>query len=114
MTQHVFIYRLSWLQISGSVYHCGDVVVLKYGLLPTFGVVQDVIVFDVTVFYIVAEVLVTECFVEHYHSFEVSKQTATEYMICEIKHLVDHHVLGLYNVSGSLFVSLKYYLVENI
>ena len=106
--------RLSWVQVGGSTYHFGDVVVLKYDLLPTFGVIHDLIVFDVTEFFIVAEVLITQCFVDHYHSFEVSKQPLKEYSICPIKDLIDHHVLGLYNIADSFFVPLKYYLVENI
>ena len=73
--------RLTWIEVDGSAYHLGDVVVLKNELLPTFGVIQDVIVFDVDVYYLVTEVLITECFVNHYHSFEVSKQSETQYHV---------------------------------
>ena len=109
--------RLSWVQVDVTVYYHGDVVVLENELLPTFGVIKDMIVFDVDRYYFVCEVLSTECFVNHFHSFEVTKQNPTKYSICKQPDFVDHHILHAYSVTSyphSLFVPLKYHLIENI
>jgi len=45
--------------MDGTVYHHGDGVVLKNELLPTFGVIKDVIVLDVDRHYFVCEILIT-------------------------------------------------------
>lgn len=103
--------------MDGTVYRHGDVVVLKNELLPTFGVIKDVIVLDVDRHYFVCEILITEHFLEHFHSFEVTKQNSPNYSICMQSDFVDHHVLHAYRVLScpqSLFVPLKYHLIENI
>ena len=41
---------------------------LKNELLPEFGVIVDIIVFGVDIYYIVYKKLVTECFEQHFHS----------------------------------------------
>lgn len=110
----LWIFRLSWVEVDGSVYHTGDVVVLKNELLPTFGVIKDIIVMDVNGYFFVTEVLTTENFVEHYHSFEITKQSPTIYDICQQKSLADHHVLSAYDVENSTMIPLKYYLIENL
>ena len=56
--------------------------------------------------------LVTICFVHHFHSFKVAYSEPAEFCICKPSSLYDHYVLYHYEVDGSLFVTLKYYLVE--
>ena len=72
-------------------------------LLPVFGLISDIIVFDVDNFLLVCEKLVTECFRHHFHSYEVNKSRS--YVILQTLCLFDHSVLGLYQQSGHDFVT---------
>ena len=49
----------------------------------------------------------------HYHSYEVICPNPAVFCICKQSDLYDYSVLSLYHVN-SLFVSLKYYLVEKL
>ena len=82
-------------------------------LVPNFGLIHDILVFDVDTYYIVCEELVT-CFQSHFHSYEVMHKECMTFSLSKISSLIDHNVIGLYNRSGSNFVTLKYYLVEKI
>ena len=100
--------------MNGTVYSSGSVVVLKNELLPEFGVIVDIIVFGVDIYYIVYKKLVTECFEQHFHSFKVFNPSSMQYGICKNTELLDHHILHNYNISSNSYVSLKYHLMENI
>ena len=78
-------------------------------LLPTVGLILDNVVCDVDNYFIVCEVLITVCFHNHYHAYEVSHDTAPSFFCLKQSQLADHSVLGLYNN----LVSLKYHVVEN-
>ena len=80
-------------------------------LLPTFGLISDIVVFDVDNYFIVCEVLLTECFNHHYHSYEVSHDTTPSYVFVKQPNLADHCILGLYKKNRSLFVTLKYHII---
>ena len=47
--------------------------ILSVDLVPTFGVISDIIILDVDDYYLVCEPLHTEYFHSHYHAYEVSK-----------------------------------------
>ena len=106
------INRLTWIKVQGTKYKAGGVVVVQMELNPLLGLVHELIVFDVNDYYIVCEKLVTECFNPHYHSYEVTRSSPKSFAIYKPSDLVDHNVLGLYNRFSSLFVTLKYYLIE--
>ena len=53
-------------------------------------------------------------FNSHLHAFHVSYPDRQSFLICTPSDLADYNVLGLYKQSGSYFVTLKYYLVEEI
>ena len=88
---------------------------LESNLLPLFGIVEDIIVHNSDQ-YFVCNTLHTECFVSHYHAYEVTKDSTTDFVICSYSDLVDHHVLSLYSLPfhSNYFVPMKYHLVENI
>lgn len=88
--------------------------VLDMKLTPVFGVISDILVFDVNSYHFVCEELITECFNHHYHSYEVKYTQPNSFIVCQHKDLVNHNVLSLYKRFGYLFVSLKYYIVEKI
>lgn len=106
-----FTFRSSWVEISGTKYSLQNVVVLDSGLLPQFGIIRDIIINDVHQPFLVCEKLTTCCFSSHYHSYEVILPNPAIFCICKQSELYDYSVLSLYHVH-SLFVSLKYYLVE--
>jgi len=81
--------------------------------VPNFGIIKDV-VFHTDVYYFVCEVLVTTCFSHHFHAYEVSKHTPTQYIICKQTELYDYSVLSAYELSDKLYVSLKYELPDNV
>ena len=62
------MYRVSWLEVNGTIYKPGGVVVLSMEADPTFGLIEDIIVFSTDVFYLVCEELTTDCFNSHFHS----------------------------------------------
>ena len=107
----IFFSRLHWIEVLGTIYKPGGVVVLSVDLLPKFGYISDIIVFDVDNYSLVCEVLHTECFHKHYHAYEVSHDTAPSFVFVKQSDLADHSVLGLYKLSR--FVSLKYHIMEN-
>ena len=98
--------------MNGTIYKPGGVVVLSMEADPTFGLIEDIIVFSTDVFYLVCEELTTDCFNSHFHSYEVTCSISKSFIMCEPSDLYDHNVLELYKLSGHIFVTLKYYLVE--
>ena len=76
--------------------------------------IKDVVVFGVDQYYLVCENLLTESFVTHFHSFQVSHISPPQFSICKSTELLDHHVLHSYNVSSNSYVTLKYHLIEDI
>lgn len=74
------------------VYKVGGAVML---LIPTFGLIHEILAFDVDTYYLVCEELHTLCFQAHFHSFEVTHKECMTYFICE---LIDHNVLKYFLV----------------
>ena len=96
------------------MYKKGGVIVLQIELTPTFGVICDIIVFDVNNYYIVCEKLVTDHFDTHFHAYQVAHCQRKSYNFCKPSDFADHNVLGIYKSSDNLFVTLKYYIVEKV
>ena len=65
------LFRLQWVEINGTRYKKGGVVVLDMDLLPEFGVISDIIVFNTNEFYLFCDVLFTHVFEHHLHSYLV-------------------------------------------
>lgn len=105
---------MSWIQVNGTDYKPGGIVVLKVELNPTFGIIYDILVFDVDQYLLVCEELITVHFNSNLHAFHVSYPDRQSFLICTPSDLADYNVLGLYKQSGSYFVTLKYYLIEEI
>lgn len=101
---------MSW---NGTVHKTGGAVVLETSLVPTFGKVIDLIILHNN-YYLVCEVMFTHCFNHHLHSYEVSSCQAINYVVCHPSNLPDHNVLGLYTLSDSKFISMKYHIIEKL
>ena len=98
------------MEIKGTKYSQGGVTVLEADIIPTFGLIIDLLVVDVDICLFVCEVLVVECFEEHLHAFKVFKERPASLAICKHKELADYHVLSLYKHHHSLYVVPKYSL----
>ena len=101
------------MKMNGTEYKPGAVVVVSMDLLPLFGLIKDIIVFDVSEYYLVCELLQTICFDVHFHSYEVAHVHTHGTILCRPKDLIDRNVLGLYR-RHSLFVTFKYNIMENV
>lgn len=101
------------MRINGNEYKPGGVVVVSMDLLPIFGLKKYIIVFKVNEYFLVCELLQTICFDAHFHSYEVTHVHFCDTILCKPKEVADHTVLGLYR-KHSLFVTLKYNILENV
>ena len=81
-------------------------------LVPTFGIIHDIIVFNTDEFFLVCQRLSTVLFVHHLHSYLVTHED--DFCIMNQADLYDHTTLSIYEMSNSFYVPLKYQLVENI
>lgn len=97
----------------GYQYKFGDIVVLSSDLLPCFGLIKDIVIYD-GIYYLTCNVLETECFCHHNHSYEVTYQFPSVISFCNINELYDYHHLGLYESNSRFFVPLKYHIIESL
>ena len=104
--------RITWVKVRGITYKIGYVVVLSSGLTPVFGLIDNIIVYDVDRFFYVCNVMETVCFSEHFHCFEVEKSSDME--VIEYDRIYDYTPLYLYTVNNTLYIPLKYHLKENV
>ena len=88
-------------------------VVLDCDLLPQFGIIHEIVVTDVYQPLLVCEKITTNCFLPHYHAYEVIRPKPPVFCICKQSELYDYSVLSLYHVC-SIFIPLKYFLVERV
>ena len=102
--------------MSGRIFKPGAVIIVNVDLIhmPVFGVIIDVLVFEVDNYYIVYEELETECFSHHYHTYEVSHHQIPHFGISHPSDFTDNCLLGIYRKQSSMFIPLKYHIVEEI
>lgn len=105
-------HRLNWIEVLGTKYMSGGVVILSGEPDYSFGLIVDVVVFDVDNYFLVCEILNTDCFNAHLHAFEVSHSVPHAYSFVKQTNLADHSVLGLYKKGGNMFIVLKYLVVK--
>ena len=102
----LFSHSTTWVEILGTTYKPGGIVILSADTLPTFGVISDIIIFNTTNYFLVTQVMHTVCFNSHFHGYEVEFDEQ-HYTFVKQENLVDHNVLGLYKKTDN-FVVLKY------
>lgn len=110
------LYRLSWVEVNGTLYKHGMVAVLDVDLIPVFGVICDILVFNTDVYHFVCEILFTECFSHHFHSYQTRKQVPVKYVCCKQSDLYDPTTLSSYSILSQpdiLYIPLKYQLIDN-
>ena len=108
--------RISWVRIDGTLYCHNDVVVLSNELLPTFGIIEDLL-FVNSINYFICNKLVTQCFIEPFHSYETLKSDPSSFCIHKHSDFFNHNTLCAYKLRShphSLCIPLKYHLIENV
>ena len=91
---------MTWIQLQGTKYTKGCVVVLDTSeVQPIFGIIIDIILITADKPYLVCEVLTTEEFSAHLHSFVVKRVAKpVPIVFCQPNELSDYHTLGLYSL----------------
>ena len=97
-------YRVSWTKINGTMYKPGAVVVLHSSLLPTFGEIVEIVVFNVDESYFLVKEYETECFSKHYHCYDVKLTDPLSLKAVKYSQLADYHSLSLYRVTETFKV----------
>ena len=103
--------------MDGITYKPKEIVVLKVDVVPQFGRIVQIYVRDLVNYYLICEVLTTECFNSHFHSYQVLKETHYSHTICKISDIADHNCLSCYTIpscNNYYFIPLKYYLVDTV
>ena len=81
-------------------------------VIPIFGIVIDIILITADQPYLVCEVLTTEEFSAHLHSFVVKKEAKpVPIVFCQPHELSDYHTLGLYSLRFFHETTLTHYIV---
>ena len=107
-----FIFSVSWAKCGSTTYKPGNFVVVESALLPSFGEVLEILVYNISECLFVLQIYNTECFLSHFHAYEVSKTLICH--ACVPNNFVDYHPLSLYILSGhKKVISCKYYLIQN-
>lgn len=115
LTAILLSHRLNWVEINGTKYNKGSLVILSYDTLPSFGEVVDIF-FVSDQYYLVCVCLYTHCFRAHFHAYEVSKLSSQQHIICTVSELIDHNVYCTYTLATQQnhFISMKYHIVEDM
>ena len=87
---------------------------VESNLLPVFGIIMDIIWIS-NECYFVCKKLHTECFISHFHSYEVS-ENPSDIILRNHSDLADYNVLSYYTLSSRLnyYICLKHHLVEDL
>ena len=95
---YICYYRVTWVQIQGTKYEEGSVVLLdSTGILPIFGMITNILLIKSDEPYFVCEGLNTEEFSSHFHSFIVQRNKPIPIAFCKPGDLSDNHTIGLYS-----------------
>uniref|UniRef100_A0A1X7UBD0 C2H2-type domain-containing protein n=1 Tax=Amphimedon queenslandica TaxID=400682 RepID=A0A1X7UBD0_AMPQE len=82
---------VSWIEIDGSNYKQGAVVILESDLLPLFAIIEDIVLYNSTTVVFVVQKLVTDCFNSHFYSYEVLPSYPLQFVACEYTDFKDSH-----------------------
>ena len=104
---------MAWSKTGSTLYKPGSAIILESSLIPVFGVIIDIVVCHVDSCYFIVQEYITNCFVEHFHSFEVSAMTPALHRTFQMCNLADYHPLCIHTTSNNTkLISLKYYVIE--
>ena len=69
----------------GTTYQHGGIGVLSINpeMVPSFGLICDIFMSEVDNYFIVCEILDTECFCSHYHAYKIRHDSHPTYVFCE-------------------------------
>ena len=109
---------MTWIKIGGTQYVEGCIVALDSSeIITIFGMIIDILLIENDAPYFVCEVMTTEEYSDHLHSFVLKRVSPTPIIFCKHQELADYHALGLYKLRlfedslPSLFVVPKYHIM---
>ena len=109
---------MTWITIGGTKYVEGCVVALDSSeVLLIFGIIIDILLIKEDEPYFVCEVMTTEEYSDHLHSYVLKRVSPTPITFCKHQEMADHHTLGLYKLRlfgdslPSLYVVPKYHIM---
>ena len=86
---YIYINRVTWIQLQGTKYVEGCVVVLDSSeILPIFGVIINILLIKPDEPYFVCELLQTEEFSTHFHSFIMQRDKLIPIVFCKPDNLI--------------------------
>lgn len=91
--------------------------IVSSNLLPDFAEIVNLIIYNKDNILLAVRTLTTTVFVAHLHSFEVVRPSTDNFTVLKPTDLLDPVPLSLYQLTNSpncSYVTLKYYIVENI
>ena len=115
--QRVLFCSVSWVRIQGTLCKAGAIVFIESHLLPEFAEITDIVLYDVDHCLFVCKPFITNCFVPHFHSFEVRNTDEPSAIFVKQSDLADYHTVGLYSSPshpGCKLISLKYHVIESV
>jgi hypothetical protein len=99
------------------MYKPGAILVLSNELLPEFGEIQNILVYNTSHCLFMCKLYVTNCFNPHFHSYEVYPIDPARTTFTTQSNLFDYHVVAMHSLSSFphfKFVTLKYHLLEMV
>ena len=110
------VHSVKWVELAGTTYRPGGVVVISSTLMPSFALIMDVLLLGTdSVCMFICRKYTTQCFNSHLHAYEVVE--SEEQIVVEQNNLQDYHVLSQFKLDTHddvLFISMKYHIIENI
>ena len=107
--------QVNWVEVMGTMYKPSCILLLCFQCdVPVFGKIKEIYNID-REFYVAVQMLSTEVFNKHFHSYEV-KSTSSVY-VCPISSVKDYHPLWCYQcfseeLYGTTFIPLKYHIIN--
>ena len=108
-----YLCSVSWIEISGTRYKIGSIIIHKSELIPGFTKIVDIVMINPTLSYFVCSEYETLYFSHHYHAYAVHEYSSNVQVI-QYSDFMDHNVFTTYNINDTLYIPMKYHIIENI
>ena len=91
------------MKVSSRLFKPGGILIHSIDFLPTFGAIIDILVLNVDNYFIVYQLLDTNCFSHHFHAYEVSYPLLPNYVIKKHTTFLDNPTLGMNKLGSNIF-----------
>ena len=104
---------VSWIEIFGMRYKIGSIIIHKSELMPGFTKIIDIVMINPTLSYFICTEYETLYFSHHYHAYVVHECPSNIHII-QYSDFIDHNVFTTHNIDDTLYIPMKYHIIENI